>query len=71
MFAGLMKIGGFWILFTGNNSVMNSGAVVVVGSKVVVGLEVVVVVVLVALNSFKISFNVFGFSANAINYLHI
>lgn len=53
-----MKIGGFWIRFTGNNSVMNSGGDPVVVSTVVVGLEVVDV----ALKSFMISFKVFGFS---------
>ena len=53
-----MKIGGFWIRFTGNNSVMNSGGEPVVVSTVVVGLEVVDV----ALKSLMISFKVLGFS---------
>ena len=57
-FVGLMKIGGFWIRFTGNNSVMNSGGEPVVVSTVVVGLEVVDV----ALKSLMISFKVLGFS---------
>ena len=55
-----MKIGGFCTRFTGNSSVMNSGGDPVVVSTVVVGLEVVDV----ARKSFKISFRVFGFSAN-------
>ena len=53
-----MKIGGFWIRFTGNNSVMNSGGEPVVVTTVVVGLEVVDV----ALKSLMISFKVLGFS---------
>ena len=59
--AGCIKIGGFCIRFKGNNSVMNSGGVVVVGTNVVVGVEVEGVV-LVLLKSFKISLRVLGFS---------